>query len=736
MDALRGVVDRVVYSNADNGYIVARMTIVPRKGKRDVSVSIAGSLPTVQAGEMIEVWGEWTSHPSYGETFRVQEFQPIVPEGVKEIERYLGSGRIRGIGPITAARIVDTFGEDTLQILDQTPDRLSEVGNINDKRIQTICDAWREHQEVRALTMFLQQHDLHISLAPKIYAAYGEDAVARIREDPYRLVHDIEGVGFKTADSVARAIGVPANSPSRYVAGLLYVLTDAADAGHVYLPREQLLQQGTELLAAPTEILETALLEAIRLESLVIENDHVYLIAFYHAEAGVARVLGELMDGLSPLAARRREALETVQQAADMQGLKLAHGQMDALRTAVTEKISVLTGGPGTGKTSTLRTVIAVLEFLEMDYCLCAPTGRAAKRVAETTDRPASTIHRLLEFQPATQSFGYDRSRPLPHDFIIVDEASMLDIFLFYNLLKAIPSHAHLLLVGDADQLPSVGPGNVLHDLIHSHSVPTIALTELFRQARGSQIVLGAHAVNSGEMPLCANLPEHDLFFIDAQTDDQAVAVIKRLVSERVPQRYGFHPVEDIQVISPMHGGLVGVTALNVELQTLLNPDSPDVPAVRRAEKIFRLNDKVMQVRNNYDKNVFNGDVGTVVDVDVDERALLVRFPLANESYDVPYENKEIDELSLAYAISVHKAQGSEFPCIVMPLVVRHKVLLQRNLLYTAMTRASQLCVLVGSREALEYAVRTDHRHRRNSGLKDRLQNAELATGPLELLLS
>ena len=721
MATVSGSVDRIVFRNADSGFCVARFRLTDPESRQDSTTSV-GEMPAVRVGEVLRLTGEWQVHPVHGRNFRVERFEPELPSTRDGIERYLASGAIRGIGPVTAARIVDLFGDESMNVLDQSPELLREVTGISKGRLAVIEESWQTQKQIRDLSMFLQDHGISVGLAARIHAAYGDEAMDVISRDPYQLAHDIHGIGFRTADSVAAHLGIPRTSPSRYVAGLKYVLSEATESGHVFLPRGELLTRGATLLQARREELEPALLEMLRRGDGVVEGDTVYLTPFYKAEAGAQRLLRRLSETPSALSLDPRidPELEVVR-AGESQGLQLAARQSEAAIQALREKVSVLTGGPGTGKTSTLRTIIHALEALDISYALCAPTGRAAKRVAETTGRPASTIHRLLEYQPGTNTFGYDHVRPLPADFVIVDEVSMLDILLFYHLLKAVPPESHLVLVGDADQLPAVGPGNVLRDLIASETIPTVTLTDLFRQARGSQIVLAAHQVNRGEEPSIANEADHDLFFVQADTDERVVEAIKTLLRDRIPARFGLDPVEDVQVIAPMHNGRAGVISLNTEIQGLLNPPRPGVPELNRANRIFRLGDKVMQIRNNYDKDVYNGDLGRIAEVSPEEGAVSVMFSGDEGAFPIEYSASDLDELVLAYAVSVHKAQGSEFPCVVMPVVTRHFMLLQRNLLYTAITRARRLCVLVGSRKALGIAAATDHGDRRYTALADRL---------------
>jgi exodeoxyribonuclease V alpha subunit len=722
MASVSGSVDRIVFRNAETGFVVARVRLVEGRGRREEIATVVGTMPDVRVGELLHLTGEWQVHPLHGRNFKVERFEPEMPTTVEGIERYLASGAVAGIGPVTASRIVEHFAERTIQVLDEEPDLLRHVAGISSKRMKVIADSWSQQRKVRQLALFLQDHGISVALANRIYAAYGDEATATITEDPYRLAHDIHGIGFRTADDVARRLGISPRSMSRYVAGLKYVLSQAADEGHVFLSRPQVLRRGSELLTASAAELEPALLESLRRGDSVLEDDRVYLAPFHRAETGVASSLQEIMSTPSSLTLDRRfDPAGAVAVAAAEQGLVLADRQLEAVEQALRRKVSILTGGPGTGKTSTLRTIITALEKAGTDYCLCAPTGRAAKRVAEATGRSASTIHRLLEYQPGLELFNYDRSRPLPYDFVIVDEVSMLDVLLFYHLLKAVPREAHLLLVGDADQLPSVGPGNVLRDLIASSAVSVVTLTELFRQSRHSQIVVAAHALIHGEVPPITNGPDHDLYFVATEDETRVVGAIKRLLMERIPQRFGLDPVEDVQVISPMHGGPAGVTALNVEIQGLLNPQAHGSPELRRGERVFRAGDKVMQIRNNYDKDVYNGDVGRIRSLDREELRLVVAYPGPGGETAVEYASDELDELALAYAVSVHKAQGSEFPCVILPAVPRHAILLQRNLLYTALTRARRLCVVVGSPAAFRRAVERHHAQRRNTHLATRL---------------
>jgi exodeoxyribonuclease V alpha subunit len=734
MPTLAGTVERIVFRNSETHYTVARLR--PDSGGRlfrDDLLTIVGTLAAVSAGELIEVTGEWESHPQHGRHLRVTSYTshaPVTPLGLK---RYLGSGIIKGIGPKTAERIVDHFGEQTLAVIELEPERLTEVNGISAAKRDRLVAAWAEQQDIRELMVFLQGYGVSPSLGAKIYRQYGKQSIATIRENPYALERDIRGVGFRTADALAVQLGVPRDALPRYMTGLKHVLSEAASAdGHCYLPREELFLRAGALLEVGPEALAPAL-EALAAEKEVFvePDDRVYLAPFFYAENGTARRLRLLLKAPSPLLPVSEQTWrETFTALEAGRGITLAERQRTAVRTAYTAKVSVLTGGPGVGKTTTIRALLDILDRQHVEYALAAPTGRAARRMAEATGRPASTLHRLLEFQPSSNDFAYDERRPLPQRFVIVDEVSMLDILLAYRLVRALHPEAHLLLVGDADQLPSVGPGSVFADILASEAAPVTRLTELFRQARESTIIVTAHGVNSGVMPSLRAAPTSDFFFLSASDPHDAQRLIADLVARRLPARYGFDPIADIQVLAPMYRGHAGVIALNAALQERLNPRPAS--SLAYGEHTLGAGDKVMQVRNNYDKGiggVFNGDLGRVVEVVRETSQVLVRFPGEAGSFVVAYEPHELDELTLAYACSIHRAQGSEYPCVVVPLVTQHYLLLQRNLLYTAITRARQLCVLVGDVRALRRAVENDALAARNTGLRERLRGPVLAGG-------
>jgi exodeoxyribonuclease V alpha subunit len=730
MPTIAGTIERIVFRNEETHYTVARLR--PNDtGRlfRSELVTLVGTLPGINVGELMDVTGEWEAHPQHGRHLRVSSFTPHAPVTPEGLKRYLGSGVIKGIGPKTAERIVEHFGEQTLAVIELEPARLTEVPGISGHKRALIVKGWAEQQEIRDLMLFLQSHGVTPGLATKIYRQYGNDATRVIRENPYTLERDIFGVGFKTADALAVKLGLPRDGVPRLMTGIKHVLSEAASSdGNCWLPREEVALRAAALLEVPAEALESAIAELRREKEIFVEEERIYLAPFFYAESGTARRLRLLLKAPSRLphvpASEWQSAFAALERE---RGIHLAERQREAVCLAYASKVMVLTGGPGVGKTTTLRALLDVLDRRNISYALAAPTGRAAKRMTEATGRPASTLHRLLEFNPRTNDFGYHEQRPLPHRFVVVDEASMLDILLAYRLVRAAAPEAHLLLVGDADQLPSVGPGSVLADILASGVVPQVHLTELFRQARESAIIVTAHGVNAGQMPLLKSDPASDFFFLRAEDPLAAQRLVVDLVARRLPARYGLDPVRDIQVLAPMYRGPAGVHALNEALQERLNADPPGM--VPYGDHTLRTGDKVMQVRNNYDKGaggVFNGDVGRVVDV-LEGRQVVVAFPDENGSaLPVTYEPFELDELSLAYACSIHRAQGSEYPCVVVPLVMQHYLLLQRNLLYTALTRARRLCVIVGDPRALRRAVENDALATRNTALDERLQGPAL----------
>jgi exodeoxyribonuclease V alpha subunit len=738
MPVIEGSVERIVFRNEENGYIVARiLTSDQTRLFRDDLVTIVGMLGQIAVGEMIECTGEWEHDPVHGRQLRVNHFITHTPISPKALARFLGSGIIKGIGPKTAERIVDHFGEQTLAVIELEPERLTDVKGISISKRDAIVAGWNDQRAIRDLMVFLQGHNISPVLARKIYAHYGKDAVAIIKENPYRLEQEVYGIGFKTADSIAISLGLPRDALPRLATGIKYALIEASANGHCYLPREMALLRASELLEVDGTLLPLALdsltkskeafvepmpspLEGLELRE---ENEEIepptrlLLGPFFFSELGVARRIRQMLQAeqsLPPLSPSSWDAL--IGDAESAQGIPLAEKQRDAVRMAYTNKISILTGGPGTGKTTTIRALVHILEKMKATYALAAPTGRAARRMTEATGQNASTLHRLLEYLPHSNTFSRNEERPLSVDIVIVDEMSMVDLILMYNLLKALPSETHLLIVGDADQLPSVGPGNVLHDLLASNTIPHIKLTELFRQAAESQIIVAAHNICDGAMPDTTPQATGDFFFMPADNDGDTARLILDLVLRRLPAKYGFDPVRDIQILGPMYKGLAGVTALNDAIQHQLR-QSGDEMTVTAGVRTFHIGDKVMQIRNNYDKGVFNGDTGIITGIDQHEAQLTVAF----SEEIVNYHFHELDEIVLAYAITIHRAQGSECLAVVMPLVMQHALLLQRNLLYTAITRAKKLCVLVGDPRALWRAVNNAEVTRRYTSLAERL---------------
>ena len=733
-DTLIGTIERITYYNDENGYTVAQLT----PDGRDYTVTVIGNLPEVSAGEFLRLHGQWTTHARYGRQFQVERYATVLPATIAGIEKYLGSGLIKGVGPVTARRIVMHFKLETLTVIDQAPERLREVLGVGPRRVKIIQHAWQEQKAIQDVMMFLQAHNVSTAYAVKIYRTYGDASIDVVQKDPYRLARDISGIGFLTADKIAQELGLAHDSPERVQAGITYTLNQMADEGHVYSPEPELVQESSRILELPPTLVAdgvTGLLADKRVyaewlpaeqppggegPTAVQEERAVYLLPFYYSELSVANRLKTMLSvEQTRLAFFRQANLERVfEHLATQDGLLLSEGQQQAIRTALTNKVTVLTGGPGTGKTTCLRTVIRLLEARKLSYALASPTGRAAKRLAEATGQPAKTIHRLLEFKPLEgNKFQRNEDNPLPADMVIIDEASMLDLLLTNHLLKAVHPESHLLFVGDVDQLPSVGAGNVLKDIIDSGVAPVVRLDVIFRQAEDSLIVDNAHRINRGEMP-CFTKTAADFFLFPAEEAEEAAELVVDLVQNRIPRRFGLDPLADVQVLSPMHRGLAGVGELNRRLQAALNPPAPGKAEWRRGAALYREGDRVMQTTNNYVKEVFNGDMGRIVSLDLEDQVLTVRI----DGVDVPYDFSDVDELVLAYAVSVHKSQGSEYRAVVIPILTQHYMLLQRNLLYTAVTRAKQLVVLVGSRRAIAMAVRNNRIAERHTALDARLR--------------
>lgn len=708
MTKLRGVVEHITYQNPENGWSVMKVKV---KDYKDL-VTLTGSLLDVPVGSVLLCEGQWKVDARYGQQFVVESWEEVMPATIYGIEKYLGSGLVKGIGPAYARAIVSRFGLETLDVIESDIERLLEVPRLGRKRMEKIRESWEKQKDIKEVMVFLQGYGVSTAYAAKIYRQYQKDSIKTVKENPYQLADDIWGIGFKTADSIASKMGYGNSDPRRCRSGILYTLNQLAEEGHVFAEPEQLVTAAKELLQADEEPVRKALAEMIAANDLIADNEVVYLPPFYHAENGSAKRLTALLaSNVSDSIAAEPELAYGAQQSA---GIVYDEVQQVAINQALDSKVMVLTGGPGTGKTTTTQGIIAAFKAKGKQIVLAAPTGRAAKRMTEATGMEAKTIHRLLEYNPMD---GYKRNdeNPLEGDVLIVDECSMIDIMLFYNLMKAIPETMRLILVGDIDQLPSVGAGNVLRDIIDSRQIPVVRLTRIFRQAQSSRIVMNAHAINAGQFPNISNGRNTDFFFIKAEDAETIPQLIVSLVRDRLSKTYGYKPKE-IQVLTPMQRGNVGAGNLNTELQTALNPSGP---ALTRGGYTFRQGDKVMQICNNYDKNVFNGDIGFISAVDMSERTLSVIYDGRVIEYDV----SELDELTLAYAITIHKSQGSEFPVVVMPVTMKHFVMLQRNLIYTGITRSKKICVLVGTTKALAYAIHNQTVSRRNTKLKERLNN-------------
>ncbi|CAH2601180.1 ATP-dependent RecD-like DNA helicase [Rhodovastum atsumiense] len=711
-EALAGLVERVTFHNPENGFCVLRVKV---RGQRDL-VTVIGHAALINAGEFIQASGSWVNDRTHGLQFRAGFLKASPPTTLEGIERYLASGMIRGIGPVYAKRLVRGFGEEVFDIIEQQPARLHEVAGIGPRRAERIVAGWAEQKVVREIMLFLHAHGVGTARAVRIYKTYGADAVQVMSENPYRLARDIRGIGFRTADQIAAKLGIEKTASIRLRAGVSYALAEAMDEGHCGLPAEELMELAAKLLEVEAELIGTAL--AQELEAGVVVADTVeqrpcvFLAGLYRAEQIIAERLRALAAGDLPWP--EIDATRAIPWVESRTGLTLADSQREAVRLALASKVLVITGGPGVGKTTLVNSILRILIAKQIRVALCAPTGRAAKRLSESTGLEAKTIHRLLETDPSTGEFRRGEDNRLDCDLLVVDETSMVDVPLMRSLLRAMPDRAALLVVGDVDQLPSVGPGQVLADVIGSGAVAVVRLTEVFRQAAGSRVITNAHRINRGQMPdLARGEAPSDFYFIDATTPEEAVDRLVTVVRERIPRAFGLDPVRDVQVLCPMNRGGLGARALNIELQKALNP--PGETRVERFGWTFCPGDKVMQVENDYDREVYNGDLGIVRRIDPDEGELFVDF----EGREVGYGFGELDELVLAYATTIHKSQGSEYPAVVIPLSTQHFTMLARNLLYTGVTRGKRLVVLIGQRKALAIAVRNQGAGRRWSKLRE-----------------
>ncbi len=706
METIRFVVERITYQNPENGYAVLKVNM---KDYRDL-VTVVGTFGDLFVGTVLLCEGYWHEDRKYGRQFKAVKWEEVLPATAYGIEKYLGSGMIRGIGPKYASRIVERFGTDTIDIIDSQPEKLLEIPGIGKERLRRIRESWEQQKEVKNIMIFLQNYGVSTAFATKIFKTYGNDSIRVVRENPFRLADDIWGIGFKTADALAEKMGWQKDDPLRCRSGLFYTLNQLSEDGHVYATREQLTQAAAELLEVDPAPVEKAVDLAITQADLVEEKDAVYLPAFHHAEKGVADKLLQLLHVPVQMSLPNLD-FDRIQRET---GIAYDDIQKKAITTALSQNVVIITGGPGTGKTTITRGILQALQQSRQKVLLAAPTGRAAKRLSEATGKDAKTIHRLLEFKPP-QGYQRNADHPLEGDVLIVDEASMIDIILMNALLNAIPEEMKLVIIGDTDQLPSVGPGNVLRDMIESDVIPVVRLTRIFRQAQRSRIVMNAHRINEGKFPNISNGRDTDFFFLEQEDPEAAAEEIVNLIENRLPRAYGLSPFE-IQILTPMQRGVIGAAALNTRLQQLLNPQEQ---VLHRGGIAFGQRDKVMQIRNNYDKDVYNGDIGTVTKVDLDERMLYAEF----DGRIVSYEVSELNELVLAYATTVHKSQGSEYPIVIMPIMMSHFVMLQRNLIYTGITRAKKIMILVGQKKALAYCIHNLTVDQRNSRLRQRLQN-------------
>lgn len=710
-DILSGLIERVTFHNPDNGFCVLK---VKAQGRREL-VTVVGHAPRINPGEFIHATGEWANDRTHGLQLKASDIRVTPPTTVAGMEKYLASGLIRGVGAVYAKKLIKAFGPKVLEIIEAEPERLRQVEGIGAKRASAILKSWGDQKALRDIMLFLHDHGVGTARATRIYKTYGAEAVKKIGEDPYRLARDIHGIGFKSADAIAERLGVPRDAEIRARAGIAYALSQAVEDGNCGVPEDELMRRAAELLEIPETLIRAAadkeLGSGLVVRDTLAGQPCLFLHGFHRAERQIADRLQRLLPGAPPWGAI--DAGRAIPWVEAQTGLILAPSQKDAVRVALTSKVLVITGGPGVGKTTLVNSILKLLAAKDMRILLGAPTGRAAKRLSESTGREAKTLHRLLEADPSAGGFRRDESNPLEADLVVVDETSMVDVLLMQSLMKAVPRPAALLLVGDVDQLPSVGPGQVLGDIIDSGAVPVVRLTEVFRQAAESRIIANAHRINSGEMPQWASDPDSDFFFVPAETPEDARDKLLEIVCRRIPRRFGLDPLREVQVLTPMNRGGLGAQSLNLELQAALNP-SPSAK-IERFGTTYAIGDKVMQIENDYDKEVYNGDIGFVAAIDAEAEEILLTF----DGRDVPYEFGELDRVQLAYAVTIHKSQGSEYPAVVVPLSTQHYPMLERNLIYTAITRGKRLVVVVGQTRALSIAVHNITKRPRWSKLKE-----------------
>ncbi len=727
LERLQGVVERITYHSAESGYTVARLK-APRISEL---VTIVGSFANLQAGQTLQMQGTWREHPKYGPQFQVAQYQETKPATLTGIEKYLGSGLIKGVGPVTAKRIVAHFGIETLDIIEHHLDRLVEVPGIAKKRIKMIQSAWVEQKAIKEVMLFLQTHGVSTTYAVKIYKHYGEESIPTVTANPYRLATDVYGIGFVTADAIARNLGIHPNSEFRYRAGLLHILSEAAEEGHCFLPQSELVKRTVERLALPDHRIEASDILALTTD-MAIDGELMmqggtgdlqgqflcYAPPFFHTEQGLANQVKHLLS--QPVTVDMLRVERWIDRFVASTKLQLSPQQRQAVVMAASHRVLILTGGPGTGKSFTCKTIVALWKAMGKTITLASPTGRAAQRLSEMTGQDAKTLHRLLEIDPKTMKFKRDQDNPIPAEAIVVDEASMMDLFLANSLFKAVEPKAHLLIVGDTDQLPSVGPGAVLNDLIASGLIPVVRLTQVFRQAQQSAIVTNAHQINKGELPqlerVC-NQPQSDCLWFVAESPQYGVAGIQDIVTHLIPQ-LGFDPTRDVQVLCPMSRGEMGTRNLNQVLQQLVNPPHPSKAELMRGGMTFRVGDRILQLKNDYNREVFNGDLGIISAIDTEEQELLARFG----EREVTYDYADLDEITLAFATTIHKSQGSEYPVVILPVFTQHQIMLSRNLIYTGLTRARRLAILVGGQKAIAMAISQVRDQQRYTLLAHRLK--------------